>query len=211
MRTDDLIAALVADRTASTRSVARKLALALAVGGVLSLALFMAMFGVRGDLVASLATWRFDFKIGWVLLALVLAFGLCRGLSGPVAPLRPGRQLLPLVGLMAAAVAAELVLLPPSAWRANLAGGNWLGCLISIVVLSVAPLVAALVALRNAAPASPALAGAAAGLLAAAAASAVYLLHCFDDSPLFVATWYTLAALLVTAVGALAGHRLLRW
>ena len=61
------------------------------------------------------------------------------------------------------------------------------------------------------APASPALAGGAAGFLAATAAAALYAFHCFDDSPLFVVTWYTLAAVLVVAVGAVAGHRMLRW
>ena len=70
---------------------------------------------------------------------------------------------------------------------------------------------AQLAMLRSAAPASPALAGAAAGLLAAASGAALYAFHCFDDSPLFVVTWYTLAALVVMAIGALAGRRLLRW
>jgi hypothetical protein len=78
-------------------------------------------------------------------------------------------------------------------------------------MLSLAPLAALLMALRSAAPASPALAGAVAGLLAAASGAILYAFHCFDDSPLFVATWYTLAALPVVAVGSMAGHRLLRW
>ncbi|HUI21148.1 MAG TPA: NrsF family protein, partial [Methylocella sp.] len=57
----------------------------------------------------------------------------------------------------------------------------------------------------------PALAGAAAGLLAGAIGAAFYATHCPDDSPLFVATWYTLAIAFVTAIGAIAGARLLRW
>jgi len=84
-------------------------------------------------------------------------------------------------------------------------------CLSMIPVLSLAHLAALLAALRAAAPPSPVLAGAAAGLLAAAGGAALYALHCFDDSPLFVATWYTLAAIPVVALGAVAGHRLLRW
>ena len=75
---------------------------------------------------------------------------------------------------------------------------------------SLAPL-AARCHLRRGAPASPTLAGAAAGLLAALSGASLYAFHCFDDSPLFVATWYTLAALPMVAIGALAGHRLLRW
>jgi hypothetical protein len=35
--------------------------------------------------------------------------------------------------------------------------------------------------------------------------------HFPDDSPLFVAAWYTLAITFVSALGAVAGARLLRW
>jgi hypothetical protein len=77
--------------------------------------------------------------------------------------------------------------------------------------LAIVPLAAVLAMLRSGAPASPALAGGAAGLLAAAAAAALYAFHCFDDTPLFVVTWSALAALPVVALGAAAGHRLLRW
>jgi hypothetical protein len=72
-------------------------------------------------------------------------------------------------------------------------------------------LAAALFGLRHGAPARPALAGALAGLLSAGLAATLYAAHCNDDSPLFVATWYTLATALVTAIGALLGARLLRF
>ena len=69
MKTDDLVAVLVADRAASGRSFARGLVLALLTGGLLSLGLFFAVLGLREDLAAALATWRFDLKLGLVLLA----------------------------------------------------------------------------------------------------------------------------------------------
>ena len=47
--------------------------------------------------------------------------------------------------------------------------------------------------------------------LALLLAAAIYAWHCPDDSPLFVATWYTIAISMVTAVGFLLGRRLLRW
>jgi hypothetical protein len=50
-----------------------------------------------------------------------------------------------------------------------------------------------------------------AGLLSAGLAATLYASHCTDDSPLFVATWYTLGAALVTAIGALVGSRVLRF
>jgi hypothetical protein len=211
MKTDQLIAALIADRTSTVHSTARRLVLALLAGGVLSLAAFLAALGVRHDFVAAVETWRFNIKVGLVLLALVLAFGLCRALAQPVALSHPGRRLLPLAGLAAALIAIELLVVPPAAWTTRLVGSNSLICLTAIPALSLAPLAGLLMALRSTAPASPALVGAAAGLLAAASGASLYALHCFDDSPLFVLTWYTLAALIVTAVGAVAGSRLLRW
>jgi hypothetical protein len=51
----------------------------------------------------------------------------------------------------------------------------------------------------------------AAGLAAGAIAAAIYAWHCPDDSPLFLATWYTITIAGVTVGGALLGRRLLRW
>jgi len=42
-------------------------------------------------------------------------------------------------------------------------------------------------------------------------AATLYASHCEDDSPLFVATWYTIATAMVTAIGALLGSRVLRF
>jgi hypothetical protein len=211
MKTEDLVKALVADRAALGRSFGRGLVLALLAGGLLSLGFFFATLGLREDLAAALATWRFGLKLGLVLLAFVLSFGLCRALSRPIVPPHPGRRLLPLAALAATAMTIELFVVPPALWGIHLVGKDAMVCLTAIPLLSLAPLVAVLAALRSAAPASPPLAGAAAGLLAAVAAATIYTFHCADDSPLFVATWYTLATIPVVASGAVAGHRLLRW
>ncbi|MGE3917527.1 MAG: NrsF family protein, partial [Hyphomicrobiaceae bacterium] len=88
---------------------------------------------------------------------------------------------------------------------------NALVCLSVMPALSLPPLALALIAMRSAAPSSPAAAGAAVGRLAAAVAASLYALHCFDDSPLFVAVWYPLATLPVILLGSFAGQRLLRW
>ena len=50
-----------------------------------------------------------------------------------------------------------------------------------------------------------------AGLASAGIAATYYASNCTDDSPLFVVTWYPLAAGIVALVGAAAGSRLLRW
>jgi hypothetical protein len=210
MRTDRLVEALIADRP--PRAPLRwTLVAALIAGGLVSLLVFFATLGIRADIGNALATWRFDLKIVVVLVALALAFSLCLALSRPVATGRAALRLLPLAGLATIAVAIEVAVLPGAAWANRLIGTNALVCLAAIPLLSAAPLAAVLAILRGGAPASPTLAGGAAGLLAATAGAALYAFHCFDDSPLFVVTWYSLAAVPVVLLGAFAGQRFLRW
>jgi len=211
MKTEQLVEALVADRAARRKPISLVLALGLALGGAASLVLFLIDLGVRADIGPALATWRFDLKIGMVVLALILAFGLCRECARPDASRRPAWRLLALPVLAIGAVALELAVVPRATWGTRLVGTNSMVCLSAIPVLSIAPLVAVLTVLRRGAAASPALAGAAAGLLAAALGAMLYAFHCFDDSPLFVVTWYSLAAIPIVLVGALIGRRLLRW
>lgn len=215
MKTANLIEALVADRAARGKPMARWMALglagALAAGALASLALFLVALGVRADIAEALVTWRFELKVAMVLLALGLAFSLCVSWSRPVTTARAAWRLLPLAALAFAAVAIELAALPGTAWVARLVGSNAMVCLTAIPALAIAPLAAVLWILRSGAPASPALAGAAAGLLAATAGATLYAFHCFDDSPLFVITWYVLAAVPVVALGAIVGRWLLRW
>jgi hypothetical protein len=47
--------------------------------------------------------------------------------------------------------------------------------------------------------------------LAGGLAAAVYATHCPDDSPLFVAAWYSLAIGFVAVLGGFLGNRILRW
>jgi hypothetical protein len=211
VKTEHLVQALVADQARGDRSLGRLLAVALLAGGVISLVLFLATLGPRPDLVPALSTWRFDLKVALVAAALGVAFVLCRALGRPVPAARPGRYLLALAAIAVLAVAIELAVAPMDTWGRRLVGSNSLICLTAVPAFSLAPLVAVLAMLRSAAPSSPALAGAAAGLVAATAGALLYAFHCFDDSPLFVVTWYGLAMAVVTTIGWLAGRKLLRW
>ena len=211
MNTDQLVDALVADGAAARGPIGRLLLLAFAAGVALSLVVFFLTLGIRPDIGPALETWRFDLKIVMAALGLVLALGVCRDCARPDMPPHPLRRLLPLLVLVVAAVAVELALVPEASWRQRLVGSNMLICLPMVPILSLAPLAAVLWMLRRAAPASPALAGASAGLVAALSGATLYAFHCFDDSPLFVATWYSLATLAMVAVGALLGRHLLRW
>ena len=127
---------------------------------------------------------------------------------------RPGALALwlfaPLV-LLAAAVAVELMVVPPGEWMARLVGDNWMYCSTMIPMMAAPILAALIVAMRAGAPLHPGWTGALAGAASAGAAALLYASHCTDDSPLFVATWYPLATLVCAGAGALLGRRFLAW
>lgn len=211
MKTNDLIRLLAQDAPVRMR-LGRMLALALAIGIVVSFALLMSTIGIRHNLASAIETARVLFKI---LVTLVLAIAACNlvfRIGRPGAPLKASwwALLLPL-GALVVAVLWELAVVPEDAWRASMMGQHAAFCMFFIPVLSLAPLVGIMLALKNGAPERPGVAGAAAGLAAGGVAAALYAWHCPDDSPLFVAAWYSIAIAIVTSVGALFGNRFLRW
>jgi hypothetical protein len=212
MKTADLINSLVADPVAPPVHLGRRVALALALGGAVSLALFMGALGPRHDFAAAMHTMRFDLKFADTLTFLAPSALLCWRLLRPDA--RPGALALLFLApfaLLGGAVVAELVLMPEHTWASRLIGHNALHCLTLIPLLSIPPLAALIAAMRAGAPQYPGLSGALAGAAAAGVAATIYATNCTDDSPLFVASWYPLATLVVAAAGALAGRRFLRW
>lgn len=211
MKTADLIKAIIQD-SAARQAVAARVAIALGAGGIVAVALFAYTLGVRPDIGNALQTWRFTAKLVIALVFFAAALRTTVELTRPNA--MAGSALVALavpVMLLAFALGTELVASPAASWSALAIGRNSLLCLTSITVLSVVPLAALLIAMREGAPRSPALAGAAAGLLAGGLAAVLYAIHCVDDSPLFVAVWYTLAIALVGLTGAALGNRALRW
>lgn len=211
MKTEQLVTSLVADRARSTAPLGSSVGRAVLAGALVSLVIFALEFGPRVDLAAAFATWRFDLKLALVLAALTAASGACIAMARPVATARWRWGVLPVLLIASAALVTEIVVLPAGTWEARLVGTNALVCLTAIPLFALAPLAAVLLTMRRTAPASPTLAGAACGALAAATAAVIYAFHCFDDSPLFVLTWYTLAAIPVVLLGAAVGRRLLRW
>lgn len=212
MKTDDLIRAIAADATPSPAAPAPRLALALLGGVIAAGVLFMILLGPRGNALASLESLRFLLKFAVTLSLAFVAAGLALRLvrPGALAGLWRGALLLS-PGLLLIGVAGEMLALPREGWMTALVGVNARTCLTYIPLMGLVPLGLILLALRSGAPTRPTLAGAVAGLLAGGISAAFYAAHCPDDSPLFVATWYVIAIALLTALGALLGHRLLRW
>jgi hypothetical protein len=212
MDTNELIKALAADTrppAASLSSVwwgAAGLAIALAA------AVFFAMLGPRPDIAAAAETPRFLFKFVVTITLAVSAFGLARALSRPDGTWREAMPYLAAApALLAIAVIVEIFILPAGTWSSKLVGTNSIVCLTYIPLIGLGPLAIFLLALCHGAPTRPALAGAAAGLVAGGIAATFYAAQCTDDSPLFVATWYTIAIAGLALIGAATAARFAHW
>jgi len=212
VKTDDLIKALTADAPMRQWRLTPAFAVALVAGLAVAVAVFQYRLGVRANAYESLATIRFPFKFVVTLaLATPALFAVYR-LTRPDGHL--GRAALALLAapvLLAAAVALELVNVPSELWKTRLIGQNSAPCMYLIPLMAIGPLAAMIGVLRYGAVTRPRLAALAAGLAAAGLAATLYAAHCPDDSPLFVATWYTIATAIVVAVSLLVTPRLLRW
>lgn len=212
MKTDDLIRALAADAATRAPSIERWFVTVILPGLAVSGLLFALLLGPRPDIAIAAGTFGFWFKylatLSLALAATWLALRLSHpGVNGGIAAL--ALLVAPvLVGLVAF---GELSAADPSMRAAKITGASWLSCLTFIPILSLPILAAALIALRHGAPSHPAASGAVAGLAAGGFAAAIYAAYCPEDSSLFLATWYTLAIAGVTAAGAAAGSRFLRW
>jgi hypothetical protein len=212
METDQLIRTLAADSAHRARPVGFVLALALLAAAPVSLAMFFTDLGVRPDVMTAIRNPFFDLKFAVTLALAISAIAVSLHLSRPEASLHGFAWLLLIpVGLLVAGISGEMMMPQRLPMMTRLVGSNSRVCLTAIPAMSLPLLAAALVGLRHGAPTRPALAGAMAGLLSAGLAATLYASHCTDDSPLFVATWYTIAAALMTAIGALAGSRMLRF
>lgn len=211
MQTDDLIELLAKDARVHVR-FGHMFLVALAIGMAASAGLLLSTYGIREDMAGAIETPRVLFKLGLTLLLAFASTRLAFVIGKPGVSLRSAALALlaPLLVLLAG-IATELIVLPQNAWGTSLKGQHWSFCLVFVPTLSIAPLAALLYSVRQGAPEKPGLAGAVAGLAAGGIAAAIYAWHCPDDSPLFVATWYTIAISMVTAVGFLLGRRLLRW
>jgi hypothetical protein len=211
METDQLIRTLAADNAQRARPVGFVLALALLAAAPISVAIFFAGLGVRPDVMTAMHNPFFDLKFMVTLALAISAIAIGLHLSRPEASPH-GWALLLLIpaGLLIGGIASEMMLPQRMPMMTRLVGSNSRVCLTAIPLMSLPLLAAALIGLRHGAPTWPAATGAIAGLLSAGLAATLYASHCTDDSPLFVATWYTIATALVTAIGALAGPRVLR-
>lgn len=210
--TELLIERLSAQGARRRLPMRRVWALAAGAAAVVAALVFFGTLGPRPDIAEAAGTLRFLFKFVVTLALFATALPVLGALARPET--RPSAvlpMLLVAPGLLLVAVGIELMSLP-----ADMIGERWLGsnavlCLTFIPLIGAGPLAAFIIALRHGAPARPGLAGAVAGIVAGGLAASLYAAHCTDDSPLFVATWYTLAIGILALAGAVAGRAFARW
>jgi len=212
METEQLIRTLAADNAHRAAPVGLMLTVALLSAAPVSVVMFFAILGVRPDVMTAMHNPFFDMKFVVTLAMAISAVAVSLHLSRPEASLKGwGWLLLIPAGILAVEIGSEMMMPQRLPMMTRLIGSNSRVCMTAIPLLSLPLLVAALIGLRRGAPTRPAIAGAIAGMLSAGLAATLYASHCTDDSPLFVATWYTVSTALVAAVGALAGSRVLRF
>lgn len=210
MKTEDLIAGLTRDAKLAGPSLRARLTIAIALSALVAMAMVMLAMGPRPDLASASGTMLFNLKLLLTATLGVAAVALLRASARPEAHLPKLVLVIPLA-LLIFGVGHEVATQAPANLGTRLVGRSSAFCLVAIPVMALAPLIAILTAMRASAPRNAVQAGAAAGFAASAIAAFFYAMHCADDSPLFVMTWYSIGILVTTATGAALGRRMLAW
>ncbi|MEJ8809757.1 DUF1109 domain-containing protein [Variovorax ureilyticus] len=213
MKTDDLISMLAASATPVPKHVAsRRLSTALLVGLPLSFVIMLLAYGPRRDLMEVMALPMFWVRLLFPICIAAGAYLMTERLARPGVRIRKAWIGLAVPVVVVWSLAAYVLVSAPAGERPALVmGQTWRTCTANIAFVALPVFVAALVALKGLASTRPALAGAAAGLMAGGTGAAVYALHCVELAAPFFAVWYVLGISLPAAVGVLIGRRFLRW
>ncbi|PQA83422.1 hypothetical protein C5F52_08205 [Limnohabitans sp. TS-CS-82] len=232
MKTDDLIAQLVADsQSVAPVRIHLMFTHALLLASLVSVALLVGFWGIDLRIVSLLDTPVFWVKLGLMLWLCASAWSMVLHLA------RPGESAGPmawsagasLTGLLAVTISPfapgspeeQDLLAQASPWMLAGVDHGWAGVAqawqavlrasASISALAVPWLAALLWTLRDMAPTRPAWAGASAGFMAGALSALLYSLHASVTSGPFETLGYMLGMAFMPAMGALLGRWLLRW
>lgn len=212
IKTDDLIKALAIDSRRPVLSFPSVWWGAVGLAILVAVSVFFVTLGLRPDFAAAAQTPRFLFKFVVTMSLGVSAFFPACALSRPDDEWRKAIPYLAVAPvLIAIAVIVELFLLPTEIWSARMIGRNSMVCLTYIPLIGIGPLAIFLAVLRHGAPTRPTVAGTVCGIFAGAIAATLYAAQCTDDSPLFVATWYSIAIAGLAVLGAVGANIVVRW
>jgi hypothetical protein len=213
MRTDDLAGLLSTGITPVRRgAAARRFGISLPIAAFGAAALMATVFGLRPDLSAVVKTPIFWEKLAFPLCLAIGALLATVRLARPGAKVGAGWPVMttPVLVVWIAAIMIVVTAAPKDRLPAIL-GHSWRSCPFNILLLAVPGFIAIFWAVKGLAPTSLRLAGAASGLLASSIATVAYCFHCPEMSPAFWSVWYMAGMLLPAALGAVLGHKFLRW
>jgi hypothetical protein len=206
--TDDLIRSL-ASTAGRRRSAPLKAAFAVSCAAslVCALLLVFSVIGIRHDFAEIAVRLPFGFKLAYTGSLVVGMSVVALYAATPGASATALYALSPAVIFLALGVTFDPTGFPIMG-RTNTAVAF---CVSSILFLSLPAMILTFVAMRKAAPTQPFFAGAVIGMLSASVGALAYTLACKNDGTAFVATWYTAACAIMAFIGAVVGHRVLRW
>jgi hypothetical protein len=206
--TDDLIRSL-ASAAGARRSASLQTAFAVTGAASLACALLLVflVIGIRPDFADMAVRMPFGFKLAYTGSLVVGTSVVALYAATPGASATALYALLPAVIFLALGVLFDPTGFPIMG-RTNTAV---VFCVSSILFLSLPAMILMLVVMRKGAPTQPLFAGAVVGMLSASVGAMAYTLACKNDGTAFVATWYTAACAIMAFIGAVVGHRVLRW
>jgi hypothetical protein len=207
-RTDDLVRSL-ASEVGTRRSVSIQAALAItgAVSLACALILVFLVIGSRPDLADMAVSIPFWFKLGYTGSVVVGTSVVALYAATPGASAAALYALAPAVIFLACGVIFDPTAFPIMG-RSDTAVPFCMG---GVLFLSLPGMILTFVAMRKGAPTQPLFAGAVIGALSASVGAMAFTLACKNDSTAFFATWYTAACAIMAFIGAVVGHRVLRW
>lgn len=212
-KTDDIIDSLVKDlEPVPPRALERRLVLGVLPALAVSLALMLAIVGLRVDMSEALMLPVFWIKSAYnALLAIAAFLAVCHlarpdGSEGRFFPAAAV-----IFGAMAMIAGIQLMMSPAETYPVLILGSSALHCPFLIFAFALPVFAGNIWGLRRAAPTDLRLTGLIAGIAAGAAGAWVYSWFCTENGMPFVLIWYSLGILLTGLAGALTGPRLLRW
>ncbi len=208
-----MVERLVADlEPVASPPVARRLALGLGAGLVISLLLVGVIFGYRPDMATATLTTIFWVKLAYVSGIGAVALWVVERLARPGVPAGNLLPWLLLPTLMMAGLAVVQLADGPANLREHLimgfsaAAAPW-----RILAAALPPLLGLAWAVRGLAPTRLVFAGTMVGLAAGGFGAASYAMHCQELAAPFLLIWYGLGVVACGFVGAVLGPRILRW
>ena len=211
MNTDALIAALSADiRPVSRHAIQYKIAAGVSVGIAAAALLLVSLLGLRPDLPEAASGSAFWIKGGYTLALGLTGLVLAIQLARPDSDRLQGLWLVPVPVLSMTVIAFSEAAADSKGAVQMITTARWI-CLPYILMLASPIYLGIISTVRTFAPTRLAASGAAAGLVAGGFGATIYGLYCEQASACYVLTRYTIAIVMVSGIGALAGRLILRW